>query len=203
MQGSEWNIRGRRSRRFHDLYDCISAIEPPAPEKGRDVIMWKHGDDDYKPIFSAARTWDQIRVKKSKVEWSRVVWFTQGVPRFCFITWLAVKNRLSTGDRMRDWGIVQGCELCGERDETREHLFFACPYSYTIWESLARKFVGRNINPDWQWTCKTGCSEWRVRALTPFLQRYCSKRKCTTYGGREIQGVINKLGALLINFADS
>ncbi|KAF3526750.1 hypothetical protein F2Q69_00048454 [Brassica cretica] len=48
--------------------------------------MWKHGNDDYRPTFSAARTWDQIRVKRSKVEWSRVVWFPQGVPRFSFIT---------------------------------------------------------------------------------------------------------------------
>lgn len=53
---------------------------------------------------------------------------------------------------MRQWGMIQGSELCGERDETRDHLFFACPYSYTIWESLARNLVGTRINPDWQWT---------------------------------------------------
>ena len=53
---------------------------------------------------------------------------------------------------MRTWGIAQVCGFCGERNETRDHLFFACPYSYTIWESLARPLVGRNINPDWEWT---------------------------------------------------
>ena len=62
------------------------------------------------------------------------------------------KPLLSTGDRMRTWGIAQVCGFCGERNETRDHLFFACPYSYTIWESLARPLVGRNINPDWEWT---------------------------------------------------
>ena len=152
VAGNEWNIRGGRSRRFHELYDSILALAPPAPDKGEDIIMWKHGNDDYRPTFSAARTWDQLRIKKSKVEWCRVVWFAQGVPRFSFITWLAIRNRLSTGDRMRAWGIVQGCMLCGERDETRDHLFFACPYSYTIWEPLARPLIERNINPDWQWT---------------------------------------------------
>ena len=40
--------------------------------------------------------------------------------------------------------------LCGEPDETRDHLFFACPYSYTVWESLARNLMGRHINPDWE-----------------------------------------------------
>ena len=152
VTGNEWNIRGRRSRRFHDLYDSILAIAPLSPNKGRNIIMWKHGDDDYRPTFSAARTWDQLRVKRTKVEWSRMVWFAQVVPRYFFITWLAVRNRLSTEDRMRDWGIMQGCELYGERDETRDHLFFACPYSNTIWEPLARQLVRRNINLDWEWT---------------------------------------------------
>lgn len=48
--------------------------------------------------------------------------------------------------------MIQGCELCGERDETRDHLFFACPYSYTVWEALAKGIIGRGINPDWHWT---------------------------------------------------
>ncbi|XP_018473792.1 uncharacterized protein LOC108845018 [Raphanus sativus] len=30
-------------------------------------------------------------------------------------------------------GLVQICPFCGERDETRDHLFFACPYTYTLW----------------------------------------------------------------------
>ncbi|XP_013739657.2 uncharacterized protein LOC106442527 [Brassica napus] len=50
---------------------------------------------------------------------------------------------------MRNWGVVQGCGLCGERDETRDHLFFACPYSFTVWEKLVRGFFGRRTNPDW------------------------------------------------------
>ncbi|WZZ71202.1 hypothetical protein YC2023_082572 [Brassica napus] len=53
---------------------------------------------------------------------------------------------------MRQWGVVHGCELCGERDETRDHLFFACPYSYTVWEALAKGLMSRGINPDWHWT---------------------------------------------------
>ena len=147
-----WRIRGQRSRRYHELYESIMATEPPKPEKGEDIVLWRNGEEEFRDYFSAARTWDQIRVKRNKVKWNKVVWFPQGVPRYAFITWLAIKNRLSTGDRMRHWGVVQGCELCGERDETRDHLFFACPYSYTIWESLAQKLVGARINPDWQWT---------------------------------------------------
>lgn len=142
-----WRIKGQRGRRSHDLYNSIMAIEPPRPEDGSDIILWRHSEDDYKVVFSAKQTWEPIRPRRSKV-----VWFLQGVPRFSFILWLAINNKLSTGDRMRQWGITQGCELCGERDETRDHLFFTCPYSYTIWERLARRLVGSDINPDWQWT---------------------------------------------------
>lgn len=80
-----------------------------------------------------------------------MVWFPHGVSRYSFITWLAIKNRLSTGNRMRQWGMIQGCELYGERDETRDHLYSAYPYSYTLWEAPACKFVGSCIHPDWQW----------------------------------------------------
>ena len=147
-----WNIRGGRSRHFSRLHNVIMATNVPQTERGRDVVLLRHGDDDYRDTFSSSNMWDQLRTKRTKVDWHRVVWFPQGVPHYSFITWLAIKNRLSTGDRMRQWGMIQSCELCGERDEIRDHLFFACPYSYTILEVTARKFMGSGVNPDWQWT---------------------------------------------------
>lgn len=78
--------------------------------------LWKHAHDVYEDNFSALQTWEQIRSKKCEVVWSRSVWFAQGIPRCAFIVWLAVQNRLSTGDRMRTWGFQQACVLCGERE---------------------------------------------------------------------------------------
>lgn len=65
---------------------------------------------------------------------------------------LAFRNRLSTRDRMRTWGIEQCCMLCGETDETRNHLYFACPYSFTVWMNIAEKLLGKTITPDWDET---------------------------------------------------
>lgn len=42
------------------------------------------------------------------VPWFKLIWFKQRVPRFAFIAWLAVKDRLSTGVRIRVWRISQG-----------------------------------------------------------------------------------------------
>ena len=122
-----------------------------------DKYLWKNDADDYKDYFSSARTWEQIRCKKEAVNWSNRVWFKQGIPRCTFIVWLAIHNMLSTGDRMRQWGITQGCVFCGERDETRVHLFFACPYSYRIWDRVASRLIGRRINPDWSDMLKLVC----------------------------------------------
>ncbi|XP_018453524.1 uncharacterized protein LOC108824598 [Raphanus sativus] len=127
-----WNITGHRSRHFHDLHDRIQAERVPMDEHGSDVVLWKHADDTYKSHFSSSKRGDQIRVKREKVVLSKSVWFPQGLPRYSFIVWLAIKDRLSTGVRMRAWGIQQGCMLCGERDESRDHIFFACPLTYTV-----------------------------------------------------------------------
>ena len=151
---SSWNIRGHRSRYFQELIDRIQTVQLPHETLGHDVALWKHSDDNYKPYFSASSTWEQVRDKKPVVFWRKVVWFPQGVPRFSFILWLAVKNRLSTGDRMRVWGIQQGCVLCGERDETRDHLFFACPYSFTVWDKLVNRLTGNGTDPDWMGTLR-------------------------------------------------
>lgn len=56
--GNEWNIRGGRSRRFYEFYDSILAFEFSAFDKGKYIIMWKYGDDDYRKMFLVVRTWD-------------------------------------------------------------------------------------------------------------------------------------------------
>ncbi|KAF3501229.1 hypothetical protein F2Q69_00043960 [Brassica cretica] len=139
------------TRQSKALYTDVISLNPPHTSLGCDIMLWKHGEDDFRDNFSSSTTWNQIRKKKDREQWSRVVWFAQGVPRYGFITWLAMKHRLSTGDRMRQWG-VQGCEMCGERDETRDHLYFACPYSYTVWKALANRILGQGINPGSSWT---------------------------------------------------
>ena len=78
-------------------------------------------------------TWQQLRIKREIVPWSKVVSFSQGIPRYSFLTWLAVKNKLSTGDRMRSWGVQQHCTLCGEPDETRDHLVHSVTLCGIMW----------------------------------------------------------------------
>ena len=141
----------------HELHARIQNELVPDDNLGEDNVLWKHSEDTYNPCFSSSRTWDQITEKRTTVFWSKSVWFTQEVPRFSFIVWLAARNRLSTGNRMRTWNIQHGCVLCGERDETRDHIFFACPYFFTVWDTVARKLTGNRTNPNWMTSLRFVC----------------------------------------------
>lgn len=125
----------------------------PTIAAGPDVPMWKTGgEDDFKLKFSATSTWSQLRhVKPTQVRHS-IVWFSQGLPRYSFITWLAIRDRLATGARMRSWGFSQPCLLCGEPNETRDHIFFACPFSFMLWMEVAKPLLERRISWDWSRT---------------------------------------------------
>ena len=39
--------------------------------------------------------------------------------------------------------------FCGEPDETRDHLFFACLYTFTLWIDVAGLLLGTSPDPDW------------------------------------------------------
>lgn len=64
-------------------------------------------------------------------------------------------DRLSTVVRMRMWNVEQACLFCVEKDETLDHMFFACPYTYTVWLKVAGGILGDSITPDWTDTMVT------------------------------------------------
>ncbi|XP_013694661.1 uncharacterized protein LOC106398689 [Brassica napus] len=71
---------------------------------------------------------------------------------------------------MRGWGIEQGCVFCGERDESRDHLYFACPYTFTVRMSVAEGLLGSRITPDWQDTVSSILTSGRIRLNTILLK---------------------------------
>ncbi|XP_074266942.1 uncharacterized protein LOC141590236 [Silene latifolia] len=53
------------------------------------------------------------------------------IPKQQFICWLISHQRLLTQDRLLRMGVIQNnkCFLCGLREESLDHLFFACPFN--------------------------------------------------------------------------
>ena len=150
-----WKIRSRGERWYPELYAKIAAASLPRPQSGADRVLWKNDTEDYKEIYSFATTRNSMRTKKINVSWPHLVCLDT-VPRQSFMTWLVFHNRLSTVDRIKMWGIDQGCMLCGETNETRDHLFFACQYTYG-WTLLGSclKNLSSQIGMIWSQYCCT------------------------------------------------
>ncbi|XP_013633133.1 PREDICTED: uncharacterized protein LOC106338781 [Brassica oleracea var. oleracea] len=76
-------------------------------------------------------------------EWTieGAIWNSGGVPRHSFHAWLVTLNRLPTRDRLLSWGLAvpATCLLCNQGDESRDHLFFSCSFSYELWIHHARR----------------------------------------------------------------
>lgn len=87
--------------------DQVSAITTWV--KGKDQFLWRHNTDEYKTDeyidkFSSFHTWNQVRQNRTLVPWGRTICFSQRIPCCGFISWLAMRDRLPTGMRMRTWG---------------------------------------------------------------------------------------------------
>ncbi|XP_020256684.1 uncharacterized protein LOC109833427 [Asparagus officinalis] len=73
------------------------------------------------------------------VPWYNTIWGKLNYPKHTFVLWLAVQNRLLTQDRLMRRGTINSniCLLCaGTASETRNHLFFDCPFSREVWLAI-------------------------------------------------------------------
>jgi hypothetical protein len=85
-------------------------------------------------MFSIKSAWDFLRPRAPSVFWHKLVWHKKAVPRHAFILWLAVLGRLPTKDVLSKHGHSVGttCVLCGQEEESLDHLFFSCPFSSSL-----------------------------------------------------------------------
>nr|VDD07851.1 unnamed protein product [Brassica oleracea] len=84
--GGVWNLRACRDQHIQQLVQVIRQFPLTLTVNVPDGVLWRNGPDDYGDKFIASGTWQQIRHSRDEVQWSKIVWFSQGVPRFSFIT---------------------------------------------------------------------------------------------------------------------
>lgn len=124
-------VLNRRRRRRHrtglliDIEEELNDIENKINLLNEDVNLWRR-KSGYTQKFSTRETWLSIRESKPQCPSARSVWFSQATPKYAFMAWLSIKNRMSTLDRVAKWsqGIDAKCVLCKNAMETRDHLFF-------------------------------------------------------------------------------
>ena len=170
-----WN--GRRQRRHRDnvLNQMEEALELTRQRRNGndDVTLWKGKNDDYRHCFSTKETWNNTRTMGIEVPWHKGVWFTHSTPKFSFCVWLAVYDRLSTGDKMLLWnrGLQGTCLLCRNATESRDHLFFSCSFSSEVWEMSAKSIYKSSYSTDWRHLLTKIQENWKDR-VESFIARY-------------------------------
>ncbi|GKB34240.1 zinc finger, PHD-type, C1-like protein [Tanacetum coccineum] len=102
-----------------------------------DIIVWvenkKRGGN-----FSISRVWKDFRTVGLKKKCSKVLRFSQCIPKNTLVTWLVVHERLSTQDMLSLWFPEKQmqCPLCNKEMDSHDHLFFSCDYSSNVWNAL-------------------------------------------------------------------
>ncbi|XP_010669880.1 uncharacterized protein LOC104887000 [Beta vulgaris subsp. vulgaris] len=89
--------------------------------------------------FSIQECYRKLIGESEKVNWRNFVWNRLTLPEHRFICWLVMKERLNIALRLRRMGIIADplCRLCGLLDETHIHLFFNCPFSLAMSQSIS------------------------------------------------------------------
>ena len=116
-----------------------------------DVVLWKGKGDVFRSSLDTNQTWQLTRVQQATVQWYKGLWFSGSTPKYSVMSWIAVHNRLAIGDRLLQWNAQANaqCILCNSAVESRNHLFFSCPYAEAIWKNLTRKLLGRSYSYTW------------------------------------------------------
>lgn len=66
------------------------------------------------------------------------IWKSNIPPKIIFFIWCAVHGKLNTADLLLREGIScqKICSLCGNVDETSDHLLLHCKVAYKVWGCL-------------------------------------------------------------------
>ncbi|XP_058216931.1 uncharacterized protein LOC131327817 [Rhododendron vialii] len=122
-------------------------------------------------LYNSKHTWEALRNRGEKVQWASLVWFPRSVSKWSFILWLACLRRLSTKERLCQWGMTidSVCVLCSQRDETLQHLFFACSFSRNIWMVIPHRFLVQRDPNEWDSELMWAIDHCRGESLKVFL----------------------------------
>ncbi|KAG2264144.1 hypothetical protein Bca52824_071223 [Brassica carinata] len=128
----------RRQHRIEIFNKVEDEIEKLKHENHQieDIGLWRSKNGKYKPTFSSKNTWLEIRKVYADQVWSKGVWFKHATPKYSFHTWTAMRDRLSTCDRILKWNpnidpLSAGHAIWRERNR-RKHGDKELPYMLVL-----------------------------------------------------------------------
>ncbi|XP_043697269.1 uncharacterized protein LOC122648066 [Telopea speciosissima] len=134
VRDGDWNPGPSTSFDLIDIWRALPTIEKFHDEVP-DLTVWTGNSLGN---FTSKSAWNAIRTRTTSTDWSEAFWFERGINSHCFIAWRCLSDALPTRDNLIHRHILapHHCEFCWAGTESRNHLFFGCPFSTDIWKII-------------------------------------------------------------------
>lgn len=138
---------------FFSLWQRLATWEPA--EDVPDKLTWSWETNGQFSVRSAyaAKFWGREVIPMAELTWK------SRAPSQCrFFTWLALRDRCWTSDRLARRGLPHqdACPLCDQEEETINHVLLTCVFARTMWAAICEA-LGR---PEWTPTPRDSLGQW-------------------------------------------
>jgi hypothetical protein len=137
---------------------------------GEDILHWGYSPRGTYSTQEAYQIITQADPLPTRKVWCKI-WSLKHWPKITLFLWLVSHSSILTWDNLSKRGFVGPsiCILCGEADETMNHLLNSCPYTAQLWDQLALIMRTSDRLRD---SIIDTISEWRDQAFhSPLLNR--------------------------------
>ncbi|KAK4441672.1 hypothetical protein Salat_0502100 [Sesamum alatum] len=93
--------------------------------------------------LETSKAYEYFRPKLIRRPWKAAIWKAFILPKYSFILWLGLRERLTTRNQLAFLQDEASCSLCINTNESAKHLFSECPFSAFIWSHI-RQWLGIN-----------------------------------------------------------
>ncbi|XP_074289147.1 uncharacterized protein LOC141614287 [Silene latifolia] len=106
--------------------------------KVRDLLigpyLQKQWDNIPGKTYTIAKVYEYLRHRNDQVSWSSLVWNQMTIPKHSLLAWIYFHKGLNTHEKLKSFGLdIDTTRLiCGDGNDSLDHLFFSCEYSQTI-----------------------------------------------------------------------
>ncbi|XP_071714436.1 uncharacterized protein [Rutidosis leptorrhynchoides] len=130
----DWKVPDLWKIKFKEIFDFPT---PVLIADRVDMCLWKSRSGKTSN-FTVKCAWQDLSEDWANVNWAKLVWFSQCIPRHSFITWVALHGKLRTQDKyMRvESNNDLRCPFCKLCKDSHSHLFFDCDYPRAVWNEL-------------------------------------------------------------------
>ncbi|KAJ0488248.1 putative reverse transcriptase zinc-binding domain-containing protein [Helianthus annuus] len=129
----------------NELVNLCSMLVSVSLNQKQDSWLWNGAEDREFSVSAVKKLLDSIRIRSDIYVPEECNW----IPKKCSIfIWKAEMGRIATMDELRRRNIGggdAGCSLCGEADESIEHLFTNCYYALMLWAFLSSWCKSQNL----------------------------------------------------------